>query len=54
MKTFFLVGYLEINKSKSAVIIFNKKMNQKELFQFTPFQKVDNGHYLGIGKIDSQ
>jgi hypothetical protein len=54
MKTIYETGYLEINKSRSSVIFFNERLNQKELIQFTPFQKVDNGHYLGFGKIDTQ
>lgn len=46
-------GYLEINNENSTVIVFNKKRNQKELFQFMTFRKVDGGHYIGFGKIDT-
>ena len=48
LKTIYESGYLEINKVNSTVIVYNNKLKQKELFQFTPFKKVANNHYIGF------
>ncbi|MFK5878498.1 MAG: hypothetical protein QM478_03265 [Flavobacteriaceae bacterium] len=47
-------GYIEFNNENSTVIVFNIRRNQKELFQFMPFKKVDGGHYIGFGKVDTK
>jgi len=54
IKTIYESGYIELDNKKATAIIYNSKTNQKELFQFTPFRKVENGHYVGFGKVDSQ
>jgi hypothetical protein len=54
IKKFSEPGYIELNKEKSTLILYNKRKNQKELFQFMPIRKVDGGHYLGFGKVDTQ
>mgnify|MGYP003640454827 CR=1 FL=1 len=54
IKTVHESGYIEIDNKKATAIIYSSKLNQKELFKFTPFQKVENGHFIGFGKVDSQ
>ena len=54
IKTIYNSGYIEIDNERATAIIYNSKLNQKELFQFTSFRKVENGHYLGFGKVDNQ
>jgi hypothetical protein len=54
IKTIYESGHIEFDCKKATVIIYNSKRNQKELFQFTPFRKVSNGHFLGFGKVDVQ
>jgi hypothetical protein len=54
IKTIHDSGYVELNNGDSTVIVYSKKNNKKELFQFMPFREVDGGHYLGFGKVDTQ
>ena len=54
IKSFYESGYIEIDNKKATAIIHNSKTNQKELFLFTPFQKVANGHVIGFGRVDRQ
>ncbi len=54
IKTIYESGYIEIDRKKAIAIIYSSKQNKKELFQFTPFQKTENGHSIGFGKIDKQ
>ena len=54
IKTIYKSGYIEIDNERATAIIYNSEFNQKELFQFTSFRKVENGHYLGFGKVDNQ
>lgn len=54
IKTIYESGYIEIDNKKAIVIVYSSKQNKKELFQFSPFQKTKNGHFIGFGKIDKQ
>lgn len=54
IKTIYESGYIELDNKKATAIIYNSKTNQKELFQFTPFRKVANDHFIGFGKFDRQ
>ncbi|RXJ50429.1 hypothetical protein [Gelidibacter gilvus] len=54
VKTIYESGYIEIDNKRSTAIIYNTKLNQKELFNFTKFIMVENGHVLGFGKLDRQ
>ena len=54
IKTIYKSGYIQIDNKRATAIIYNSELNQKELFQFTSFRKVENGHYVGFGKVDNQ
>lgn len=55
LKTIYEKGYLEVNHSNSTVIVYNQKLNQKELLRFTSINKTQpSGHYLGFGKDNTQ
>lgn len=54
VKTLYEPGYIEINKKNSTAIVYNRNKNQKELFQFMNYKRVDNGHYIAFGRVNNQ
>ena len=54
VQTFKEKGYLEIDNKKAQVILFNERLNQKELFKFTPFQNPTEDHIIAFGLEDTE
>jgi hypothetical protein len=53
-ETFYDSGYIEVNKAAATVIVYNNRLNQKEVFQFQEFMGLEMGHYLAFGKVNSE
>lgn len=52
VRTIYDSGYLEVNKSSAKVIVYNARLNEKEIFQFDSFLSLEMGHYLAFGKVN--
>ncbi len=53
-KTIYDAGYLEVNKNSGTVVVYNVRLNEKEIFEFDSFMGLEMGHYLGFGKVNTE